>query len=69
MGITSQMAPPTAVENIKQLLVTTSDYGMSNHNTYITACEEFDLYLTEHDIERLVILLSDVIVLDLTLIH
>lgn len=70
MGITSQMALAIVVENInKHPLVTTSDHGMSNHNTFIAPCEEFVLYLTEHDIERSVVLLSDVIILYLTLTH
>lgn len=70
MGITSQMALAIVVENInKHSLVTTSDHGMSNHNTFIAPCEEFVLYLTEHDIERSVVLLSDVIILYLTLTH
>ena len=56
MGITKQIAPATAVENI---LVKTFDHGMSNHDTFMAACEEFDLYLTEHDIKRPVVLLSD----------
>lgn len=68
IGITSQMASATA-KNIKYLLVTTSDHGMSNQNFFMAACEEFDLHLTEHDIERPVVLLSDVVVLNLILTH
>ena len=59
MGITNQMAPATAVKNIEHLLVITSDYGISNHNTFLVACAALDLYLTEHGIEWPVALLSD----------
>lgn len=68
MRITSQMASATA-KNIKYLLLIISDHGMSNQNFFMAACEEFDLHLTEHDIERPVVLLSDVVVLNLTLTH
>ena len=51
MGITNQMAPATAVKNIEHLSVITSDYGISNHNTFLVACAALDLYLTEHGIE------------------
>ena len=51
MGITNQMAPATAVKNIEHLLVITSDYGISTHNTFLVACAVLDLYLTEHGIE------------------
>ena len=45
MEITNQMAPATTVENIKHLLVTTSDHGISNYKTFLVDCEEFDYIL------------------------
>ena len=50
-GNYNQMAPATAVKNIEHLLVITSDYGISTHNTFLVACAVLDLYLTEHGIE------------------
>ena len=38
IGITSQMVPPSAVENIKNLLITTSERGISDHTTFMAAC-------------------------------
>ena len=58
-GITSHMAPSVAVQNIEHLLVTTSEHGMSDHTTFMSACEEFDAYLTEHRVKRPVVLMSD----------
>ena len=58
------MAPAAAVQNIDHLLITTSEHGTSEHGTSDTdtsmaACNEFDKYLTEHDIERPIVLMSD----------
>ncbi|XP_065639345.1 uncharacterized protein LOC136072183 [Hydra vulgaris] len=58
-GITSQMTPQVAVEKISHLLVTTSENGISDNDTFKAACQEFDDYLTEKAIERPVVLLSD----------
>ena len=49
IGITSQMVPP-AVENIKNLLITT---------IFMAACKEFDTYLTEHKVQGPAVLMSD----------
>ena len=57
--ITNQMAPAKAVRKIQHLLVTTSETGVSDHKTLLAAYKEFDQYLTEKNIVRPVILLSD----------
>ena len=44
MGITSQMSLQLKIL-IKHLLMLTSDHGISDHNTFIVTCEEFDLGL------------------------
>ena len=58
-GITSAMAPPEAVEKIDHLLVSTAENGVSTHETFLDAVKEFDAYLTEKNIKRPVVLLSD----------
>ena len=47
IGITNQMAPPEAVENIQHLLITTCDHGVSDHKSLLDMYKEFDEYLTE----------------------
>ena len=56
IGKTSQMVPPSAVENIKNLIIKTSERGISDHTTFMAACKEFDTYLTEHKVQRPVVL-------------
>ena len=58
-GITSAMAPPEAVAKIRHLLVSTAENGVSTNETFLDAAKEFDAYLTEHNVKRPVVLLSD----------
>ncbi len=58
-GITSAMVPPEAVEKIDHLLVSTAENGVSTHETFLDTVKEFDAYLTEKNIKRPVVLLSD----------
>ena len=58
-GLTGQMAPREAVEKIKHLLVSTSENGSQDHKTLLAAYKKFDAYLTEKNIERPVVILSD----------
>ena len=71
MEITNQMAPATAVKNIEHLLVITSDYGISNHNTFLVACAAQHLiYIWQSmALNDLLHCYQMVIVLHLTLIH
>ena len=58
-GITNQMAPAETVNKIQHLLVTTSESGVTDHKTLLAAYQEFDKYLTDKNILRPVVLLSD----------
>ena len=58
-GITGQMAPKEAVENIKHLLISTSENGVQEHKTLLAAYKKFDSYLTEWNVERPGVILSD----------
>ena len=53
------MAPAAAVENVKHLLISTTEHGVSDHESFRAACVEFDEYLTEHEVQRPVVLLGD----------
>ena len=53
------MVPANAASKINHLLVTTSDHGVSDHITFLAALKEFDEYLTENNIQKPVVLLSD----------
>jgi len=53
------MAPPEAVKNIQHLLITTCDHGVSDHKSLLDMYKEFDEYLTEKNVTRPVVLLSD----------
>ena len=59
VGITSTMVPKEAAEKIQNLLISTSENGVSTHETFLAAAKEFDDYLTEKQIKRPVVLLSD----------
>ena len=59
VGITSTMVPKEAAEKIQNLLISTSENGVSTHETFLVAAKEFDDYLTEKQIKRPVVLLSD----------
>ena len=58
-GITSAMVPQEASEKIPNLLISTAENGVSTHETFLAAMQEFDEYLEEKQIERPVVLLSD----------
>ena len=59
VGITSQMAPAAAVDKIQHLLISTTDHGVSDQESFLAACTEFDKYLTEKKILRPVVLMAD----------
>ena len=59
MGITSTMVPKDAADKIRNLLISTSENGVSTNETFLAAVEEFDEYLAENKIKRPVVLLSD----------
>ena len=59
IGITSAMVPKEASEKIPNLLISTAENGVSTHETFLAAMQEFDEYLEEKQIERPVVLLSD----------
>ncbi|XP_047135496.1 uncharacterized protein LOC124812660 [Hydra vulgaris] len=58
-GITSSMVPTEAVNKIPHLLVTTTDNGVSTHESFLAALKEFDVYLNEKNVKRPIVLLSD----------
>ena len=59
VGITSQMAPPLAKEKIKHLLISTTEHGVSDQESFLAASVEFDEYLSEYEILRPVVLIAD----------
>ncbi|XP_065663558.1 uncharacterized protein LOC136085837 [Hydra vulgaris] len=58
-SITSQLAPQKAVSNIKNLIFSTIESGSQDNCSLLAAYKKLDKHLTEQDIERPVVLLSD----------
>ena len=58
-GLTSNMAPKEAVDNIENLLISTTEKGSQDHKSLRDAYKCFDSYLTKKNIQRPVVLLSD----------
>ena len=58
-SITSSMAPQSVVDKIPHLLVSTTENGVQTKESLLAAYKEFDEYLTEMDIERPVVLVTD----------
>ena len=58
-GITSHMAPKVAVENIKNLTLSSTENGCQDHSSMLDAYKRFDKYLDEENIVRPVVVLSD----------
>ena len=58
-GITSQMAPPEAVEKIDNLLISTTENGMQTHSSLLDVYTFFNEYLVKKKIPKPVVLLSD----------
>ena len=58
-GITSAMVPATATNKIPNLLISTAENGVSTHQTFLAAAQEFDDYLEQKGVQRTVVLLSD----------
>ena len=58
-GITNQMAPPAAVENISNLLISVTEKGSQDANSLMACYKLFDQYLNENNVTRPVVLLSD----------
>lgn len=53
------MAPASAVDKIQHLLISTTDHGVSDQESFLAACTEFDKYLTDKQILRPVVLMAD----------
>ena len=53
------MAPPSAVEKIKNLIISTTERGYQDNHPLLEAYKKFDRYLTDENIERPVVLLAD----------
>lgn len=58
-NITSHMAPPSAVENIPNLLISTTQSGYQDHNTCLESYKLFDKVLTEKKVQKPVVVLTD----------
>ena len=58
-GITSQMAPKTAVDNINNLLISTTENGCQDKNSLLDAYKLFDKNLSQTNVQRPVVLLAD----------
>ena len=58
-AITSAMVPSDAAKKISHLLISTSENGVSTHQTFLAASKEFDEYLAQKGVQRPVVLVSD----------
>ena len=58
-NITSHMAPPSAVENIPNLLISTTQSGYQDHNTCLESYKLFDKVITENKVQKPVVVLTD----------
>ena len=58
-GIKSQIAPQKAVENIKNLITSTTENGCQDNALSLAAYKKLDKHLTDKAIERPVVLLAD----------
>ena len=58
-GITRHLAPKVAVENIKNLIVSSAENGCQDHSSMLDAYKRFDKYLDEENIVRPVVVLSN----------
>ena len=58
-GITSHMAPEKAVKQIPDLLVSSTESGYQDGKSLLDSYKTFDKYLTKHNVERPVVILSD----------
>ena len=57
--ITSHMAPKAAVENIKNLIVSSTEKGSQDSHSLLDAYRRFDKYLTNEKIKQPVAMLAD----------
>ena len=53
------MAPPVVAENIKNLLISTNQHGVSDHNTLLAAYQELDRHLEAKNVTRAVDIIAD----------
>ncbi|XP_065677263.1 uncharacterized protein LOC136071680 [Hydra vulgaris] len=58
-GITSHMAPKTAVKNIKNLIISSTEKGSQDNHSLLDLHKKFDIYLSEENIQRPVVMLAD----------
>ena len=58
-GIKSNMAPKEAVDAIDNLLISSTENGFQTGKSCLKFYEMFDQYLTDHNIQRPVVVLSD----------
>jgi hypothetical protein len=58
-GITSNMAPEEAVQNIKNLLISSTEKESQDHHSLLECYKLFDKYLKENNIQRPVVVISD----------
>ena len=58
-GITSNMVPEEAVQNIKNLLISSTEKGNQDHCSLLECYKLFNKYLTKSNVERPVVALSD----------
>ena len=57
--ITSHIAPAIAVDSIKNLFISTTPNGVSTHQSLLDAYKKVEQYLTENNIKRPVVIISD----------
>ena len=53
------MAPPVVAENIKNLLISTNQHGVSDHNTLLAAYQELDRHLEAKNVTWAVDIIAD----------
>jgi len=53
------MAPKAAVDNINNLIISSTERGSQDHKSLLDCYKRFDKYLTEEKIQRPVVMLAD----------
>ncbi|XP_065652733.1 uncharacterized protein LOC136080032 [Hydra vulgaris] len=57
--ITSHLAPKTAVKNIKNLIILSTEKGNQDNHSLLDLHKKFDMYFLEENIHRPVVMLAD----------
>lgn len=58
-GVSSHMCPQVAVDSIKNLMISTTEYGVSTHESLLDAYKVIETQLTQANIQHPVVIISD----------